>query len=238
MAGAAASCADVRGAGMFGSRLTLATLVTACLLTAAHPVSAQQGDETQPADGYDFLVLSLSWSPSYCEAEGEEANRQQCERPEPFGFVVHGLWPQLERGWPEYCASSEPDRVPDALVRDYLDIMPSAGLIGHQWRKHGSCSGLGQRDYLDATRAAFERITIPDRFARTANRMELDPDAVEAAFIDANDGLPAEAIAVTCESGLLREVRICLTDDLAFRPCAEVDRRSCDTRTTTMPAPD
>jgi ribonuclease T2 len=68
--------------------------------------------------------------------------------------------------------------------------------------------------------------------------MELDPDAVEAAFIDANDDLPAEAIAVTCESGLLREVRICLTDDLAFRPCAEVDRRSCDTRTTTMPAPD
>ena len=58
-------------------------------------------------------------------------------RPDPLGFVVHGLWPQNERGYPEFCRTSEPDRVPDPLVERYLDLLPSAGLIGHPWRKPG-----------------------------------------------------------------------------------------------------
>lgn len=212
-----------------------ATLAAAAILSAliAGPSVAQQS-----GGRYDFLVLSLSWSPSYCEDKGEDANRQQCERDEPFGFVVHGLWPQFEQGWPEYCDTSEPERVPDALVQTYLDIMPSAGLIGHQWRKHGSCSGMGQRDYLAATRTAFERITVPEQFRSTSSRVELDPDMVEAAFRESNLDLPADAIAITCENGLLREVRICLTRELGFRACEEVDRRSCSTDSTAMPAPD
>ena len=90
-------------------------------------------------EGFDFYVLSLSWSPSYCEAEGEEANRQQCGIARPYAFVVHGLWPQFERGFPESCRTDEPD-VSNATLRTLYDIMPSAGLIRHQWRKHGSCS--------------------------------------------------------------------------------------------------
>ena len=58
--------------------------------------------------GFDFYVLSLSWSPSYCEAEGDDANRQQCEAARPYAFVVHGLWPQFERGFPQECATDEP----------------------------------------------------------------------------------------------------------------------------------
>lgn len=41
--------------------------------------------------GFDFYVLSLSWSPSYCEAEGTDASRQQCAASRPYAFVVHGL---------------------------------------------------------------------------------------------------------------------------------------------------
>ena len=50
--------------------------------------------------GFDFYVLALSWSPSYCEAEGAEANQQQCKAARPYAFIVHGLWPQFERGFP------------------------------------------------------------------------------------------------------------------------------------------
>jgi ribonuclease T2 len=53
--------------------------------------------------------------------------------------------------------------VPSQLGRDYLDLLPSMGLIGHQWRKHGSCSGLTQRDYFDVTRAARRADFDPGR---------------------------------------------------------------------------
>ena len=60
-------------------------------------------DRWQNAPGqFDYYVLSLSWSPSFCETATGNARRQQCGA-RPFSFVVHGLWPQYERGFPESC---------------------------------------------------------------------------------------------------------------------------------------
>src|SRR5690606_30212477 len=91
----------------------------------------------QPGGDFDFYVLSLSWSPSYCEAEGRSADRSQCGTGRDFAFVVHGLWPQFERGFPEFCSTrgGEPDR---ASVDAMLDIVPSPSLVRYQWRKHGT----------------------------------------------------------------------------------------------------
>ncbi|WP_411035235.1 ribonuclease T2 family protein [Shinella sp. BYT-45] len=185
--------------------------------------------------GFDFYVLSLSWSPTWCAGNDSAGRTQQCRRGENHGFIVHGLWPQNERGYPEYCPTREPDRVPESLGRTVLDIIPSMGLIGHQWRKHGSCSGLGQRNYFAVTRAAFERIDVPEELKSQRGGGRLAPDAVEEAFIAANPGLDRKGIAVTCEDGRLEEVRICLTADLAFRTCPDVDRAACRARTIEQP---
>lgn len=192
--------------------------------------SATAGSEGE----FDFYVLSLSWSPSYCAAEGEDANRQQCGSARPYSFVVHGLWPQFERGYPQDCRVAERD-VPRDLMVELYDIMPSSGLIRHQWRKHGSCSGLTQSEYFEVVRAARTRVTIPDEFRRLRESRIVDPDAVERAFLSANPGATAEGIAVTCDRNYLREVRICMTKALAFRACPEVDRRACRRETTAMP---
>lgn len=151
--------------------------------------------------------------------------------------MVHGLWPQFESGWPEFCDSAEPARVPDATVRQMLDVMPSAGLVGHQWRKHGSCAGMSQQDYFSVVRAARERINIPTRFARSAKRVEIEPDDVETDFIAANPTMPEDGIAVTCDGRFVREVRICMTKELEFRSCAEVNARACRMPRALMPAP-
>ena len=184
--------------------------------------------------GFDFYVLSLSWSPTWCMDNDPAGRGEQCRAGRQAGFVVHGLWPQFERGYPEYCRSAEPGRVPAALGKQYMDIIPSMGLIGHQWRKHGSCSGLNQRDYLAVTRAAYERINLPDTLADTAGK-RLAAAEVEAALVAANPGLTEGGIAVTCDAGRLDEIRICTTPGLDFRACPEVDRAACKAKTIARP---
>lgn len=210
--------------------------IALCLLVIGCEPQSTGAPSTLPrGEGYDFFVLSLSWSPTHCELEGANANRQQCGASQRHGFIVHGLWPQNERGWPEYCESSEPNRVPDALVRDMLDLMPSAGLIGHQWRKHGSCSGMNQRDYFAVSRAAYEKVTIPAQLLHVEDHLSIAPGKVAEDFLAANPGLGADGIAVTCDGRHLAEVRICMTKDLAFRFCESVVARSCDLDRATMP---
>jgi len=179
-------------------------------------------------------VLSLSWSPSYCEAEGEQANGQQCRAGRPYAFVVHGLWPQFERGYPSDCQTGNSDVSNDTL-RGLYDLMPSAGLIRHEWRTHGTCSGLSQDDYFKVLRAAREKIEIPAQFRRLDNYQTLAPGQAERAFLQSNPGMNEEDIAVTCDRRYLRDVRICMTKDLDFRACPEVDRRACRLDKVVMP---
>ncbi len=108
-----------------------------------------------------------------------------------------------------------------------FDIMPSMGLIGHQWRKHGSCSGLTQKQYFDKTRDAYDRIKIPADLSTGDQSKRLSADAIEAAFVDANPGMTKSGIAISCEGPRLEEVRICLSKTLSFRDCPEVDRQGC-----------
>jgi ribonuclease T2 len=188
-----------------------------------------------PGD-FDFYVLALSWSPTHCDIEGNP-NSPQC-RAGTFGFVVHGLWPQYERGYPENCRTSEGRWVSDAIVASMRDIMPSGGLIGSQWRKHGACSGLNQSGYFELVRDAYDTIRIPNAYQDPATDLTLSPGAVETAFIDANPGLSSGGIAVTCRQNALFEVRICLTKDLDFRNCQEVNRKSCRASRIDVPAID
>jgi ribonuclease T2 len=219
----AAFCAEtLRRAG------ALAFCIFLCI---ALPAASQE----RPAGGdFDFYVLALSWSPSYCEAEGEDANHQQCAMGRPYAFVVHGLWPQFERGYPSDCRTGERD-VDRETMRGLYDLMPSSGLIRHQWRKHGSCSGLSQEDYFRLLRRARETVVVPPGFRRLDAYRTLSPGEVERAFLDANPGMAPEGVAPTCDRRYLREIRICLSKDLEFRACPEVERRSCSLERVVMP---
>jgi ribonuclease T2 len=186
--------------------------------------------------GFDFYVLALSWSPTFCVEEGLDAPNQQCGADRDFAFVVHGLWPQFERGWPEFCDSDEPQRVPDSLVRRLRDIMPSAGLVGGQWRKHGTCTGLSHEGFVTAIREAWDAVAMPAAYRTADAAGRADPDEIEAAFRAANPGMPANGIAVTCRDRRLDEVRICLTKQLGFRGCPEIEDDACRAASVQVPA--
>ena len=184
--------------------------------------------------GFDFYVLALSWSPAYCELEGRGADPEQCKAAKPFRFIVHGLWPQFERGYPQDCGGGEFPSRDD--IRSVTDLTPSPGLLRYEWEKHGSCSGLSPQDYYAVMRLAREKVAIPAQF-NSSQGFALAPQQVETAFARANPGLQSTAMATICEDGLLTEVRICFTKSLEFRACPEVDRRTCRARSVTIDTP-
>lgn len=223
---------------IFSAITIVSALLLALVAVAMSPstASSQERDRARGKAGvFDFYVLSLSWSPTFCAAQKNGRNGQQCGATRKFGLIVHGLWPQYERGYPEFCATGEPGRVPQQLGEPLFDIMPSMGLIGYQWRKHGACSGLSQRDYLKAIRTAHDRVTMPAELAAATTGSTLSAAAIESAFIKANPGLQPQAIAVSCERERLDEVRICMTKEFGFRSCPEVDRRACSLPRITIP---
>jgi ribonuclease T2 len=208
--------------------------IALCLLAALGAASAQDRSQHQPGR-FDFYVLALSWSPSFCADTAERGRNggEQCAG-RPYSFVVHGLWPQYERGFPQNCQVPAP-RLNRELMSSMLDLMPAPRLVYHEWDRHGTCSGLDANAYFDLVRKARGAIKIPEPYVAPQTTLNVTPDEVEEAFVKANPGLSHGAIAVTCGGTRLSEVRICLGKDLKFRDCAEIDRRSCRRDKVAMP---
>jgi ribonuclease T2 len=215
-------------------RIGPSAALIAALLLAPSPLAAQ--DQRQNAPGqFDFYVLSLSWSPSFCEAAGERGTppQQQCGA-RPYSFVVHGLWPQYEHGFPEFCEVPAP-RLDRSTVSSMLDLMPAPRLIFQQWDKHGTCSGLSPTAYFETIRKVRATVKIPPEFLDVKEMLTVTPDEVEDAFVKANPGLARDAVAVTCDRRRLGEVRICIGKDLRFRSCRQTDSRACRRDKVVMP---
>jgi ribonuclease T2 len=213
------------------------TLAALSMVAVAGAASAQDRRQNAPGE-FDFYVLSLSWSPSFCEAASERGNNGRSQQAQcggrPFAFVVHGLWPQYERGFPDYCQRPAP-RLDRTIMTSMLDLMPAPGLIFSEWDKHGTCSGLAPRAYFETIRKARAAIKIPSEFLELSEPKTIAPDAVEDAFVKANPGLSNSAVAVICDKTRLSEVRICMSKDLQFRACDEIDRRACRREQVVMP---
>lgn len=200
--------------------------------------SAQDARQNQPGQ-FDFYVLSLSWSPSFCEAAAERAPDQplppECTG-KVFPFVVLGLWPQYEKGFPEFCQQPAP-RLDRNAVSSMLDLMPAPRLIFNEWDRHGTCSGLSAHAYFETVRKARAMIKIPDPYLEPTHEITAAPDEIADAFVKANPGLTRASMAVSCDAKRLTEVRICVGKDLRFHECPEVEQRACKREQVTMPPP-
>ena len=197
---------------------------TAILALMLLPTQSAGAD--RPGD-FDYWLLALSWTPAWCEAEGDGRGDDRCSEGSGWGWTLHGLWPQHETGWPEFCHSHLPDpsRSQTAAM---ADIMGSAGLAWHQWRKHGRCSGMEATEYFEASRAAWLRWPVPETLSPDGMPAGLDGGAVIDRMQAALPDLPAEAITPICRGRALREIRLCLDRDMQPRQCgADVVARGC-----------
>jgi ribonuclease T2 len=198
----------------------------------------QAPDEAEEADApgvFDYYLLALSWSPSFCENAAAAAREPlQCGPERRYAFVVHGLWPQFERGYPENCPTAI-EALPEPLARAQLDLMPSPALVARQWARHGACTGETPEAYFSAVRTFREKVRIPDDYRSLAAPLKTTGAAVEAAFVAANPGLDPEMIAVQCTRRKLRQVRICFTREGALRQCGADVRDQCGASEIVMP---
>jgi len=210
-------------------RIVVAAVFSSCLMAGSAPTQGRQ--QGQPGI-FDYYLLSLSWSPSFCETRRGGAGELQCGS-RPYSFVVHGLWPQYDKGFPEACQVPAP-RLDRRIVDSMLDLMPAPALIFHEWDAHGTCSGLSQRDYFDTIRKARNAVTIPPQFEQPQAPLTVTPREVVESFIKANPGLPPGGIEIDCDRTRLREVHICFSRDLHFRDCTD-KRNACRADKVVMP---
>lgn len=194
-----------------------------CLLLLMGHSALAEGER---AGDFDYYVLSLSWSPNWCALEGDERGSPQCEKGSGFGWVLHGLWPQYENGWPSYCRTSErnPSR---ADTSAQADLYGSSGSAWHQWNKHGRCTGLSSADFYALSKTAYDRINRPEIFRKLSAPVKLPASVVEAAFLEDNPRLSHDQITITCKRNQIQEARICLTRDLEPRQCGADVIRDC-----------
>jgi ribonuclease T2 len=193
--------------------------------SAPIPPSAA-GDGSSGPGNFDFYVLSLSWSSGFCETGGGGRPSNQCNIGSGLGFVVHGLWPQYEHGFPSNCATDRP--VSQIALNEAQGLFPDDGLARYEWRKHGTCSGKSPQAYFADVRRALQAVTIPPDLRHPLQDLVGSPRDLITDFLTSNAGLRPDMMAVGCKGTTLQEVRICFTRDLrSFRSCTEVSRDTC-----------
>jgi len=193
------------------------------------------------AGDFDYYALVLSWSPSHCATPKGRRDRTQCSprSGRGFSFVLHGLWPQYERGYPEKCRTRYRPFVSRPTISSMMDIMPSKGLIIHEYRKHGTCSGLVPQDYFDLSRKLYDKIKIPAAYRGPTKEQFVSPQNLVAQFTAANPELKSDMMGVVCRGSgnRLREIRICFSKDGNFRSCGknETQRKLCRAKRMFVP---
>lgn len=203
------------------------TRVVQAILMALGLFSASAAHaDGEPSGEFDYYVMALSWSPTWCALEGDARRSPQCDASGDFGWVLHGLWPQYHRGWPAFCPTTarQPTRT---MTQAMADIMGTSGLAWYQWKKHGVCSGLSAPDYYALARQAYAAINRPEVLRKLSKPVSLPAKLIEEAFMKANPALEPDMITVTCKAGRIQEARICLSKSLEPVPCGQDVVRDC-----------
>jgi ribonuclease T2 len=213
--------------GLLIGLLTGFLLSPAIASAQSQPVLLQKKPQTQKnvAGQFDFYVLAMSWSPDYCAARRDP---QQCGK--QLGLVLHGLWPQYQRGWPAYCTSELFDR---KMMTQFPNLYPSSQLYAHEWEKHGTCSGLTQGQYHQLSQQLKTQLAIPKRYDRPVNPFRTTLDEIKRDFAQANPGMTSSSFAPICSGSgrFFQELRVCYGKDGQPGTCSaemlKVSQRSC-----------
>ena len=175
------------------------------------PSSRSSSSSTSSHANFDFYLLDLSWSPDYCATSGND-DPQQCSIGKKLGFVLHGLWPQYNQGYPQNCSTQ---KLPDSVKAKFRGLYPNDSLFTHEWEKHGTCTGLSPEEYLTLTRQLKESVNIPFAYRAPEQPFRTTTAQLKKDFIAANSTFSDAGLAVNCSGSgrFLQELQICFSVD-------------------------
>jgi ribonuclease T2 len=203
------------------------TLLFGALLCAAFGANAARHSRGNAEPGrFDYYAVALSWSPAFC-ATHDDPN--QCASGRQNGFVLHGLWPQYEKGYPQQCST---ERLPPQVRDKYAALYPSPRMIVHEWQKHGTCSGLNPSAYFELSARLRDQLAIPAPYQRPAVPVRTSYGDFVQAFRAANPRMAENAVLPFCGSGgrFLNEIHVCYDKRGGSTACAASEiRRSANT---------
>jgi len=215
-------------------RLVLTVLAA---LSLAIPAQARKSAAAGQDTGFDYYLFSLSLAPSFCALSSANRAQDECRRLTEADFeqtplTVHGLWPNrahVSVNLQPHDCPGPPFDVPPSVQSDLRRYMPGGpALERHEWRKHGTCSGLPPETYFAAivslARQANDTIGAVLRERGMLGQTVRITDLLSA--VAARDQATASAIVIDCRqpSGgggfLIDEVRLVLSKDLKPMPAA------------------
>ena len=167
-------------------------------------------------------VLAASWSPEYCRFNLRRDEIQCSGRFGRFGFVLHGLWPQAERGpAPQWCPTRA--GLSPGTIRRNLCMTPAPSLMAREWAKHGSCMVRTPETYFRIGGILWRSLDWPDA-DRLSRRRNLTAGDLREAFVIANPAWSPEQVGIeTSRSGWLRGLRLCYGKNFMPRNCSRRD---------------
>ncbi len=232
------SCGTISSTMFRRLTFVISLLLVGCLLSSSACAkrrhrTASSADNTP--GNFDYYLVTLSWAPEFCATHSSNASSSECDPKRHFGFVVHGLWPENDNGsYPQDCAPAQP--VAQVTVQHMLAIMPSRGLIQHEWAKHGTCSGLAAQDYFADIEKGFREVQIPPAYRAPAQAFQSSAAEIEQKFAAANQ-VPASDFRVTCSGTEFVAIEVCMTKDLQYRQCGSGLRDCRAPQVTIRPTP-
>lgn len=216
---------------MLSLGMIVVAVLTGCNQSPRAGEASHQSTATAPqsasAQNFDHYLLNLSWSPEFCYSH---PNAPECGR--HAAFVLHGLWPQNSDGtYPQDCN----DAPGPANPAEYSDVYPDRNLLEHEWRTHGTCSGLTADGFFRSARAAFQSVKVPPRLAQLQEQTSLPPDQILSLVQQSNPAIPRDSLALSCGNNYLTALEVCLNKKLQPIACGPI--RSCRAQTVRIPAP-
>lgn len=185
---------------------------------------------------FDYVVLSLDWSPGFCLTSPEA-----CVRGSLSHLVIHGMWPTQKRSYkPAYCDFEKVFQVGRlaALQSDlekywftHFKSSSKEQFWSHEWTKHGTCARdipelHGHELYFRKTLELAKDLPILETLAKKA----IEPDDKKVySSADVHKALEpitgGKAVQINCDLQLQQPVPVvtgvnfCYDKDLLYVDC-------------------
>jgi ribonuclease T2 len=208
-------------------------------VVACNPCTSPGTGRSRSARRFRLLPSQLEPGTQFCALSSANQAQDECRRLTEANFeqtplTVHGLWPNrthVSANLQPHDCPGPPFDVPPPVQSDLRRYMPGgSALQRHEWRKHGTCSGLPPETYfaniVSLARQANDAIGAVLRERGMLGHTVRITDLLSA--VAARDQATASAIVVDCRQPrgggdvLIGEIRLVLSKDLKPMPASSV----------------